>query len=68
MNTIHEVIWPRADDPDSGYDADCCACLRGRVHTRQEHEEKLRHAFGVYDHHDYRSAPWDESACMGNRD
>lgn len=37
-----EVIRPIADIPE--YDADCPACLRGRAHTRKEHDEKLRHA------------------------
>jgi hypothetical protein len=57
-----------ADDPDSGYNADCCACLRGRVHTQQEHDEKLRRAYGVHDADAHPSKPWDESACMGSRD
>jgi hypothetical protein len=63
-----ETIIPRADDPDSGYDADCCACLRGRVHTRDEHNSKIRRAQGIYPVDPRDSGAWDESACMGSRD
>jgi hypothetical protein len=63
-----DVIIPRADDPDSGYDSDCCACLRGRVHTRTEHDDKIRRAQGVYTPDSQYAGPWDESACMGSRD
>jgi hypothetical protein len=51
-------IRPIADDPDSGYSADCAACLRGRTHSRDEHAACLRRAYGVYEQ-DGRSEPWE---------